>query len=69
MTLDIERLRAETPGVAARVHLNNAGAGLMPPPVLDAMIGHLRREARSVATRLRRRARVDWMVSMTASLA
>ena len=45
MTLDIERLRAETPGVAARVHLNNAGAGLMPSPVLDAMIGYLRREA------------------------
>ena len=45
MPLDLERLRAETPGVAARVHLNNAGAGLMPAPVLDAMIGYLRREA------------------------
>ena len=45
MTLDLERLRAETPGVSARVHLNNAGAGLMPSPVLDAMIGYLRREA------------------------
>ena len=44
MPLDLERLRAETPGVAARVHLNNAGAGLMPAPVLDAMIGYLRRE-------------------------
>jgi cysteine desulfurase / selenocysteine lyase len=45
MTLDIQRLRAETPGATSRVHLNNAGAGLMPAAVLDAMIGHLRREA------------------------
>jgi cysteine desulfurase/selenocysteine lyase len=45
MPIDLERLRAETPGVAARVHLNNAGAGLMPAPVVDAMIGYLRREA------------------------
>lgn len=45
MPLDLERLRAETPGVAARVQLDNAGAGLMPAPVLDAMIGYLRREA------------------------
>ena len=43
--LDLERLRADTPGVAHRVHLNNAGAGLMPRPVLEAMHGHLRREA------------------------
>ncbi|TNC67208.1 aminotransferase class V-fold PLP-dependent enzyme [Rubellimicrobium roseum] len=45
MSLDIEKLRSETPGVANRVHLNNAGAGLMPRPVLDAMVGHLTREA------------------------
>lgn len=45
MVIEVARLRAETPGVAHRVHLNNAGAGLMPQPVLDAMIGHLRREA------------------------
>lgn len=37
--------RAETPGCANRNHLNNAGAGLMPQPVLDAVLGHLRREA------------------------
>ena len=43
--LDLDRLRADTPGVRHRVHLNNAGAGLMPRPVLDAMTGHLRREA------------------------
>jgi selenocysteine lyase/cysteine desulfurase len=42
--LDLERLRAETPGVSHRVHLNNAGAGLMPTPVLEAMLGYLARE-------------------------
>ncbi len=45
MTVDIAKLRSETPGVAHRVHLNNAGAGLMPQPVLEAMIGYLKREA------------------------
>lgn len=37
--------RADTPGCANRVHLNNAGAGLMPRPVLDAIVSHLHREA------------------------
>jgi selenocysteine lyase/cysteine desulfurase len=45
MAIDIAKLRSETPGVVHRVHLNNAGAGLMPQPVLDAMVGHLAREA------------------------
>lgn len=45
MSLNINRLRAETPGVLHRVHLNNAGAGLMPLPVLQAMTDYLRREA------------------------
>ena len=45
MALDIASLRAETPGVAARIHFNNAGAALMPAPVLDVMVDHLRREA------------------------
>ena len=38
MGLDLDRLRADTPGSAHRVHLNNAGAALMPQPVLDAML-------------------------------
>src|SRR5579864_6693757 len=37
--------RQETPGCANRVHLNNASAGLMPKSVVDAIIGHLNREA------------------------
>ncbi|NLS21149.1 aminotransferase class V-fold PLP-dependent enzyme [Rhizobium sp. P40RR-XXII] len=43
-TLDILRLRADTPGAKNRNHLNNAGASLMPSPVIDAVIGYLRRE-------------------------
>ncbi|MDA1100578.1 MAG: aminotransferase class V-fold PLP-dependent enzyme [Proteobacteria bacterium] len=43
--MDMDRIRAETPGAEQVVHLNNCGAGLMPRPVLDAVIGHLRLEA------------------------
>jgi selenocysteine lyase/cysteine desulfurase len=42
---DLARWRAETPGCAARIHLNNAGAALMPAPVKDAMTAFLGREA------------------------
>ena len=33
----VAQWRAETPGTAPRVHLNNAGAALMPSPVISAM--------------------------------
>ncbi|HTQ78822.1 MAG TPA: aminotransferase class V-fold PLP-dependent enzyme [Thermoanaerobaculia bacterium] len=42
---EVERLRRDTPGVAERLHLNNAGAALPPRPVLDTMLDYLRREA------------------------
>jgi len=42
---DLDAWRADTPGVAHRNHLNNAGAGLMPRPVLEAVISHLELEA------------------------
>jgi selenocysteine lyase/cysteine desulfurase len=41
----LDRWRADTPGCAHRIHLNNAGAGLMPATVLAAMREHLELEA------------------------
>ncbi len=41
----VAQWRNETPGCEGRLHLNNAGAALQPRPVLDAVHGHLRREA------------------------
>jgi selenocysteine lyase/cysteine desulfurase len=43
-TLDVAGLRSDTPGCAHRNHLNNAGAALMPTPVLNAVRDHLRLE-------------------------
>jgi selenocysteine lyase/cysteine desulfurase len=37
--------RDETPGCANRIHLNNAGAALMPRPVVDAIVRYTQREA------------------------
>lgn len=45
MTFDLQRARLETPGVAHVLHFNNAGASLLPQPVLDATIVYLQREA------------------------
>jgi selenocysteine lyase/cysteine desulfurase len=43
--VDLDALRAITPGCANRLHLNNAGAALLTRPTLDAMTGHLQLEA------------------------
>jgi selenocysteine lyase/cysteine desulfurase len=42
---DLSRARAETPGVSNVVHLNNAGAALMPQAVTDAMMDYLQLES------------------------
>ena len=44
--MNIDKLRADTPGVAHCIHLNNAGSGLMPQPVMDAIKDHIDLEAR-----------------------
>jgi len=41
LSQDLARWRSETPGCAGLVHLNNAGAALVPRPVRDAVLGHL----------------------------
>jgi selenocysteine lyase/cysteine desulfurase len=43
--MDVDALRAITPGCRNRIHLNNAGAGLLSTRTLDVMRGHLGLEA------------------------
>jgi len=45
MTIDIVKVRRDTPATAKIVHLNNAGAALPPQPVVAAQIAHIQREA------------------------
>jgi selenocysteine lyase/cysteine desulfurase len=40
-TLDVARLRADTPACERLIHFNNAGASLMPSPVYRAVLDHL----------------------------
>jgi selenocysteine lyase/cysteine desulfurase len=41
----VKQWRDETPGCANQIHFNNAGSGLMPGRVLNAIVEHLNREA------------------------
>jgi len=45
MSIELEKVRAETPGVQHGIHMLASGAALMPTPVLDAVIDHLHLEA------------------------
>ncbi|MCU7249965.1 aminotransferase class V-fold PLP-dependent enzyme [Pseudomonas koreensis] len=44
--MNLAQLRADTPAVEQLIHFNNAGAALMPNPVIEVMTGHLQLEAR-----------------------
>ncbi len=44
-TIDVARAREEIPGCANVIHFNNAGASLVPRPVLDTVLDHLRLES------------------------
>ena len=43
--VDVERARRDTPAASQILHFNNAGAALMPTPVLQAQLRHLELEA------------------------
>ena len=45
MPFDLQHARQDTPGCEHVLHFNNAGASLMPRPVLEATIAHLQLEA------------------------
>ncbi len=45
MALDWRRAREDTPGCRNVLHFNNAGAALMPTPVIEALTGHIELEA------------------------
>lgn len=47
MTIDLDAVRADTPGCASVNHLNNAGSSLPPQQVVDTVVDYLETEART----------------------
>lgn len=45
--IDVARARRETPTCERVLHFNNAGAALMPTPVIAAVTAHLERETQT----------------------
>ncbi len=45
MSIDLEKIRADTPGLTTVNHLLASGSALMPQPVIDAITGHILLEA------------------------
>jgi selenocysteine lyase/cysteine desulfurase len=70
MALDLARIRADVPAVERRAYLHNAGAGLMPQQVVDAMKVHLDLEAEigGYAAADREAARLDGVYGSVARL-
>src|SRR4051812_1650213 len=68
--IDVEAVRADTPGVERILHLNNAGASLAPRPVVDAVCGWIEEEALVGGYELaeRQRERVDRVYDAAAEL-
>ena len=58
--IDVERVRADTPGVEHVTHLNNAGAALPPRRVHEAVVGYLEREAQIGGYETAAERRDDW---------
>src|SRR4051794_9724873 len=58
--IDLDRVRADTPGVHHVAHLNNAGAALPPREVHQAVVGYLTREAEIGAYETADERRDDW---------
>lgn len=56
-TLDVDRLRSETPGCGAGINLDSAGTSLMPERVFEVIVQHLRRELMLGGTQAARQVR------------
>ena len=70
MSIDVARARTETPGCANVVHLNHAGASLMPASVADAVVDWVREEEMTggYETARRRQDHLENFYDATASL-